>query len=159
MDDFEDIYKTYFIDVYRYIKSISNDSSLAEEITQDTFFKALKGIKNFKGRCSVKVWLCQIGKNTYYTHIKKRKNLRNLDNVEIKGEEEIDEELIRKENLLEINREANKLKNPYKEVFILRTYGNLSFSEIGKYYKKSESWARVTYHRGKLEIRKKILEE
>lgn len=158
MEDFNEIYHMHFKDVYRYILAISKDSTIAEEITQDTFFKALKSVNNFKGKCSVKGWLCQIAKNSYYTYLKKRKNLYNLDEVNLCTDEHLDEEIIRQENLLEINREINNLDNPYKDVFYLRTYGNLSFAEIGEAYEKSEAWARVTYHRAKLKIRSKVLE-
>lgn len=158
MEDFNEIYHMHFKDVYRYILAISKDSTIAEEITQDTFFKALKSVNNFKGKCSIKGWLCQIAKNSYYTYLKKRRNLYNLDEINLFTDEHLDEEIIRQENLLEINREINNLDNPYKDVFYLRTYGNLSFAEIGEAYEKSESWARVTYHRAKLKIRSKVLE-
>lgn len=158
MEDFNNIYEMYFKDVYRYILAISNDSMLAEEITQEAFLKALKNIKKFKGRCSIRVWICQIAKNSYCTYLKKRKNLYNLDEVNLCTEEYLDEDIIRQEDLLEINRAFNNLDEPYKDVFYLRIYMNLSFAEIGEAYEKSESWARVTYHRAKLKIRNKVLE-
>lgn len=158
MEDFSELYELYFKDVYRYILAISKDSAIAEEITQDAFLKALKQIIKFKGRCSIRVWICQIAKNSYYTYVKKRKNLSSLEEVEISTEVSLDEEIIRQENLLEINREFNNLSEPYKDVFYLRIYMNLSFAEIGEAYEKSESWARVTYHRAKLKIRSKVVE-
>ena len=69
----EELYRTYFDIVYRYIRSISQDGSLAEEVTQETFFKALEKIDQFRGDCDVRVWLCQIAKNTLYDHLKKQK--------------------------------------------------------------------------------------
>ena len=69
----EELYRTYFDIVYRYIRSVSRDGSLAEEVTQETFFKALKKIDQFRGDCDVRVWLCQIAKNTLYDHLKKQK--------------------------------------------------------------------------------------
>ena len=158
MEDFSELYELYFKDVYRYILAISKDSAIAEEITQDAFLKALKQIRKFKGRCSIRVWICQIAKNSYYTYVKKRKNLSSLEEVEISTEVSLDEEIIRQENLLEINREFNNLSEPYNDVFYLRIYMNLSFDEIGEAYEKSESWARVTYHRAKLKIRSKVVE-
>lgn len=158
MEEFSELYELYFKDVYRYILAISKDSDIAEEITQDAFLKALKYIRKFKGGCSIRVWICQIAKNSYYTYIKKGKSLCNLEEVEISTEESLDEEIIRQESLLEINREFNNLSEPYKDVFYLRIYMNLSFAEIGEAYEKSESWARVTYHRAKLKIRSKVVE-
>lgn len=158
MEDFNNIYEMYFKDVYRYMLAISKDSTLAEEITQDAFLKALKNIKKFKGRCSIRVWICQIAKNSYCTYLKKRKNLYSLDEVNLCTGECLDEDIIKQEDLIEINRELNNLEEPYKDVFYLRIYMNLSFAEIGEAYEKSESWARVTYHRAKLKIRNKVLE-
>lgn len=158
MEDFGELYELYFKDVYRYILAISNDSFIAEEITQDAFLKALKNIKSFKGRCSIRVWICQVAKNSYYTYLKRRKKLCNLEELSLSSEEDLDEDIIRRESLVEINREFNNLNEPYKDVFYLRIYMNLSFAEIGEAYEKSESWARVTYHRAKLKIKNKVLE-
>lgn len=158
MEDFGELYELYFKDVYRYILAISNDSFIAEEITQDAFLKALKNIKSFKGRCSIRVWICQVAKNSYYTYLKRRKKLCDLDELDLSSNEDLSDEIIRHESLLEINREFNNLNEPYKDVFYLRIYMNLSFVEIGEAYEKSESWARVTYHRAKLKIKNKVLE-
>jgi RNA polymerase sigma-70 factor (ECF subfamily) len=68
MTDFEEVYRTYFPDVYRYVMSLCHNDSEAEEITQETFFKALRSIDTFKGECRLYAWLCQIAKNTYYTN-------------------------------------------------------------------------------------------
>lgn len=70
--DFEDIYNRYFKDVYLFALALSKDSHLAEEITQETFFKALKQSRQFRGTCSVKSWLCQIAKNQYISHTRRR---------------------------------------------------------------------------------------
>ena len=71
--EFGDIYERYFKDVYLFMLATSKNADTAEEITQETFFKALKEIKNFKGNCSVKSWLCQIAKNLYVDQTRKKK--------------------------------------------------------------------------------------
>ena len=81
MTDFEQLYNTYFNDVYRYILRLSGDEHIAEEITSDTFFKAMNSIDSFRGDCDVRVWLCQIAKNFYYSYIKKNKLLGFATNV------------------------------------------------------------------------------
>lgn len=134
------------------------DVHLAEEITQETFFKALKSLDNFKFKCSIKAWLCQIAKNTYYSHLKKSKFVCDSEVVDIKITEELDHNIINKESILKVQKEAEDLDEPYKEVFSLRTYGELSFSEIGQVFNRSESWARVTYHRAKTKIKKNMEE-
>ena len=70
--ELEEIYKTYFQDVYYFVLAMSKDPHIAEEITQETFFKALKGVKHFQGKCSIKSWLCQIARNEYISYTRKK---------------------------------------------------------------------------------------
>ena len=151
--EFGDIYEKYFKDVYLFILTISKNTDVAEEITQATFFKALKEIKNFKGNCSVKSWLCQIAKNLYVDQTRKRK-LCSLDEVkEAAALTDIEENMIDKSNAISIYKILHCLEEPYKEVFTLRVLGELSFKEIADIFGKNESWARVTYHRARIKIR------
>lgn len=156
----EELYRTYFDIVYRYIRSISQDGSLAEEVTQETFFKALEKIDQFRGDCDVRVWLCQIAKNTLYDHLKKQKKQlfgdEKLEKIESAGGELLEEKLAQRSQAMEIHKVLHRLSEPYKEVFSLRTFGELTFREIGMLFGKSENWARVTYYRARVKIREEL---
>ena len=156
----EELYRTYFDIVYRYIRSISQDGSLAEEVTQETFFKALKKADQFRGDCDVRVWLCQIAKNTLYDHLKKQKKHllgdEKLEKTESAGGELLEEKLAQRSQAMEIHKVLHRLSEPYKEVFSLRTFGELTFREIGMLFGKSENWARVTYYRARVKIREEL---
>ena len=156
----EELYRTYFDIVYRYIRSISQDGSLAEEVTQETFFKALKKADQFRGDCDVRVWLCQIAKNTLYDHLKKQKKQllgdEKLEKAESAGGELLEEKLAQRSQAMEIHKVLHRLSEPYKEVFSLRTFGELTFREIGMLFGKSEDWARVTYYRARVKIREEL---
>lgn len=156
----EELYRTYFDIVYRYIRSISQDGSLAEEVTQETFFKALEKIDQFRGDCDVRVWLCQIAKNTLYDHLKKQKKQllgdEKLEKTENAGGELLEEKLAQRSQAMEIHKVLHRLSEPYKEVFSLRTLGELTFREIGMLFEKSENWARVTYYRARVKIREEL---
>jgi len=152
--DFTEIYDKYFRDVYRYALALTKNESLAEEITQETFFKALKSIDQFDGRCRLYVWLCQIAKNTYFTMY--QKELRRREPLELEGSFSIEEKILSKESAFDVHKVLHRLEEPYKEVFSLRTLGELSFKQIGQLFGKTESWARVTYHRAKLKIREEL---
>ncbi len=157
MTDFNEIYSLYFKDVYKYVLSISRDEMIAEEITQETFFKALKNIDKFDGKCKLYVWLCQIAKNTFFTYRKKEKYHEDLTEVEnILVESTIEQCLLSKESVFNIHKELHSLDEPYKEVFMLRVFGDLSFSQIGSLFEKTESWARVTYHRAKMKLKERM---
>lgn len=156
----EELYRTYFDIVYRYIRSVSQDGSLAEEVTQETFFKALKKADQFRGDCDVRVWLCQIAKNTLYDHLKKQKKQllgdEKLEKAESAGGELLEEKLAQRSQAMEIHKILHRLSEPYKEVFSLRTFGELNFREIGMLFGKSENWARVTYYRARVKIREEL---
>lgn len=156
----EELYRTYFDIVYRYIRSVSQDGSLAEEVTQETFFKALKKADQFRGDCDVRVWLCQIAKNTLYDHLKKQKKQllgdEKLEKTESAGGELLEEKLAQRSQAMEIHKILHRLSEPYKEVFSLRTFGELTFREIGMLFGKSENWARVTYYRARVKIREEL---
>ena len=159
----EELYRTYFDIVYRYICSISQDGPLAEEVTQETFFKALKKIDQFRGDCDVRVWLCQIAKNTLYDHLKKQKKQlsgdEQLEKTESDGGELLEEKLAQRSQAMEIHKVLHRLSEPYKEVFSLRIFGELNFREIGMLFGESENWARVTYYRARVKIREELEHE
>ncbi len=157
MTDFEEIYSQYFTDIYKYILSLCRNETLAEEITQETFFKALKGIDKFKGDCKIRVWLCQIAKNTYFSICKRNKHI--IDEPYEENESEcIEQELINSETIWEIHKTLHLLDEPYKEVFSLRVFGELPFMQIAELFGKTESWARVTFHRAKLKLKEDLNE-
>lgn len=158
MISFEEIYNSYFSDVYRFILKLSNDQYVAEEITQETFYKALKNIDNFKGNSHIKVWLCQIAKNTYFT----KYNQKNKENQYNYNEENlsnsIEKLLIDKESVISVHKALHSLEEPYKEVFTLRVFGELTFKQIGDIFNKTESWSRVVYHRSRIKLQNIIKE-
>ncbi|WP_406242954.1 RNA polymerase sigma factor [Tissierella carlieri] len=121
MTEFEEIYSEYFKDVYRYVLCLSKNESIAEDITQETFFKALKNIDGFKGNCKMSVWLCQIAKNSYFSYLKKKQNnfesVEDIADVSDSGFEQI---LVDDESVFEIHKILHNLEEPYKEVFTLR---------------------------------------
>lgn len=154
MTDFQEVYERYFKDVYKYALSLSRDESVAEEITQETFFKALKNMDSFRGQCRLYVWLCQIAKNTYFTYAGKAR--RTQPQQEFAAGDSPEESLLRSETAFEVHRALHALEEPYKEVFSLRVFGELSFRQIGELFGKTESWARVTYHRARLKIKEEM---
>lgn len=155
MIEIEKIYKAYFNDVYLFILKLSKNEHIAEEITSETFFKAIHSIDNFKGTCEIKVWLCQIAKNCYYTYLRKSKKIDGEYNIEENsGTFDIEQSILNTETSMSIHKALHNLKEPYKEVFTLRIFGELSFKQIANLFDKTENWACVTYHRS----RNKILE-
>lgn len=150
--NFEEIYKAYFQDVYLYTKSLVYDKDIAEEITQETFFKALKSFHQFDGKKDIRAWLFTIAKNTYFTQYKKQQREINTEEHSAQNDVQLVDYLIDEERALMIHRFLHAMEEPYKEVFSLRTFGELSFEAIGHLFGKSDGWARVTYYRAKKKI-------
>ena len=167
--DIEKLYREYFTPVYRYTLSLVHDPDMAEEITQETFFRALKKINDYRGEASLKVWLCQIARNLSFDSLKRQLKITAMtkhdddesNDYELPAGSESDpeEQLLRKQTAMKIHRILHDLKEPYKEVFQLRTFGDLSFAEIGELFGKSESWARVTYYRSRMMIKEELDED
>jgi len=154
MDDMTAIYRQHAQTVYKFLLSQTRDPGLAEELTQETFYQAVRSIDRFDGKCKVSVWLCQIAKHLWYQQLRKQKREVPL------SEEGVDvplpsaeEETLDRAGRLELLRQVHSLPEPYREVVYLRAFGDLSFREIGDVLGKTETWARVTFYRGKEKLR------
>ena len=160
MTDFEQLYKTYFDDVYRYILRLSGNEHVAEEITSDTFFKAMKSIDGFRGDCDVRVWLCQIAKNCYYSYVKKTQRAEYFDDTDLQDVPDlmpgVAEEYAKRDEIERIQRILHEMSAPYKEVFMWRVYAELSFKQIAQIFGKNENWACVTYHRARKMMKERL---
>ena len=128
MDDFQQIFQNFTPVVYRYLLSLCGDDDLAQELTSETFYQAYLHMGKFRGDCKPETWLCQIAKHA----------------------------LSDKEQALRLHRHLHALSEPYREVFMLRVLGELSFREIGDICGKTESWAKVTFYRAKNKLLEKM---
>lgn len=138
----EDIYNTYFKDVFLYVYSLSGDKHIAEDITSETFMKALTSLDSFRGDSDIRVWLCQIAKNSYYSYLRKKKSFVDLESLsEPASEDNVEQEITTSEASMKVHEIIQNLKEPYKKVFTLRVFGELSFKQIGKLFAKSDNWA------------------
>lgn len=152
---FEEVYNLYFREVYMYIRALSHDEHVAEEITQETFFKALKSLHLYDPAKKMSVWLCQIAKNTYFSHLRKGKHLfsEDISDLEITDDMDCFAPLLMKDQTDALYCVLHNLGDPYKEVFMLRIFSELAFADIAKIFGKTESWARVTFYRAKRKIK------
>jgi len=157
--EFEQIYRTYFTDVELYLRAICKDELLAEELTEQVFFQALKALPNFRGECDIRTWLCSMGRNCYLSHLRKTKPTENVDEVQIPDpKQSIEEYILDKDQAMAVHRILHTLPEPYKEVFSLRVFGQLSFENIGSLFGRTSNWACVTYHRARQKIRQEMEE-
>ena len=155
--EFEKIYTTYFRDVFLYIRGLSNNEHIAEEITSETFFKAMNSFDSFRGDCDIRVWLCQIAKNCYYSYLKKAGRVDSIEDIEIAEQGiSLEERLSQQDQAVQIQKILHDIPDPYKEVFMWRVFAELSFKQIGQIFGKSENWACVTYNRARNKIKERL---
>ena len=156
MQDIEQIYEEYFEVVNKYLFCLTHNNDISEELTQETFCRAVKYINSFKGDCKISTWLCQIAKNLWYNEYKKNKKIVNTNEnelLELIAPNNIENEVIKNEEKILLYKKMQKLDKQTKEVLYLRFTGELSFKEIGIILNKTENWARVTSYRGKQKLK------
>jgi len=160
VDDFEQLYCLYSKQLYKYLLYISGDKYLAEELLQETYYQALKSIFRFKGDSKVSTWLYQISKNVYLKHISKEMKEKLISTNETKDliYSNTPEEIIEgKEKSINLINAIYELKDQDREIIFLRSFGDLSFREIGAEFKQSEGWARTNFYRAKLKLKNLLI--
>lgn len=156
MQDMSDIYKEYFATVNKYLFCLTHNNELSEELTQETFYRAVKKINSFKGTCKLSVWLCQIAKNLWYDELKRNKKFVNLKDNELfslEALENIEDNFITSEDKMNLYKNIKKLDKEIQKVIYLRITEELTFKEIADILNKTESWVRVSFYRGKQKLK------
>lgn len=156
----EEIYKEYSDIVYNYLLSLTNNVEIANELMQETFYSAIKNINKFRNESSLKTWLCKIAKNKWINYYKrsKEKNSISIDEINeaLLVEKSFEDNLVEKEQIIELYKKIHKLDEPSKEVVYLRIKSELSFKDIGIIMGKSEEWARITFYRSKVKLKEEF---
>ena len=140
--EFEFIYHENYLILYKFLLKIGCPPQDIDDVIQDTFVKAILNIDQFKNESKLSVWLCQIAKNTWYSYLKKNKNIVTIDENQLKDDHSYFINFV------------DYIEEPYKSVFTLKEIMGYSYQEIACKYKKSESWARVTYYRARMKYQK-----
>ncbi len=151
----EEVYRTHSRTVYRYLLSLTGDPSLSEELTQETFYQAVKSINRFDESCKVSTWLCAIAKNVLLSERRKNPSTVELDES-LSISTSLENQVLSKVGQIEILQKMHMIGGDMGEVLYLRLLGDLSFGEIGEILGHTENWARVTYYRGKEKLKKEM---
>lgn len=165
MEEFEAIYTEYYQRIYAFLFKMCQDRDLSEELTQESFYQALKSFHRYDGSCSLFTWLAAIAKNTYFKHLRKASNrqsdLLSAEDVSVLADDTDDPaELLQKRAELDaLRRIVDQLPEKYRDVVILRVYGDLPFAEIAKSLKISENSAKVLFYRAKNQIREELSDD
>lgn len=158
MQSMDEIYKQYAKTVYKFLMSRTRNEDLAEELTQETFFQAIRSIGKYDYSCSISTWLCAIAKTKYLEYIRKHPYHDDFYEADasVLMASTPEEDYIKNLERIDLMKKLHSLPEPFKEIMYLRIFGNLSFAEIGKIMDKNENWARVNFYRGKERLRKEL---
>lgn len=153
MTDFEKLFCDNREFIFKYLIKLTRNNSLAEELTEETFFRAYMNYASLRNKEKAPVWLCQIAKNAYYAWYNERKKIDSFENTETQSDlENVEDAFIQKELSQKALACLHELEEPYKEVFMLSTFGGFSLKDISSLFGKSESWARVAFYRAKQKL-------
>ena len=152
--DMDAIYREYADPVFKYLMTLCRDEDTAQELTQETFYQAVRSVGRYDGRCKVSTWLCQIAKHLWYQELerRRRKGTSELNEKLASSGADLSETVSIREEKMELFRKVYILDETAKEVVLLRLTGAFSFREIGDIFGKNENWARVTFYRAKQKL-------
>lgn len=158
MQSMDEIYQEYARTVYKYLLSKTHNEDLAEELTQETFYQAVRSIDRFDESCKISTWLCAIAKNQLLSYQRKHPPLENLDHTDLTLES-AEHDVLDSMERVALMRKLHLCPEPFREILYLRIFGNLSFKEIGEIMDRTENWARVTFYRGKEKLKKGLVDD
>ncbi len=157
MTEFEKLFCENRDFIFRYLMKMTKNAPLSEELTQETFFRAYMNYTSLKNKDKASVWLCQIAKNTYFSWYNEQKKKDSLEHLEaVSSDESTEDTVIQKELSQRALICLRELEEPYRKVFLLSVLGGSSFKDISRMFKKSESWARVTFYRAKQKLSERM---
>ena len=154
MEDFEKMCHQEYQTVQKFLLRLSGNAALAEELTQETFYQAIRSLHRFDGSCKLSVWLCQIAKHLWYQHLRRAKRETAMEDLPEPLVPSAEETTLSGDSQIRLLKRVHALPEAQKEVVYLRSFGGLSFKEIGAVLGRTETWARVTFHRGREALRK-----
>ena len=155
----ERIYNAHYMRVFSYVMTLSGNRQQAEEITQDTFFRAFSSTAEFRNESDEVTWLCSIAKNRFADEMRKQGKTEPITETIPAGGKSVEQAAADRDSSFRIHVALHDMEEPYREVFELRIFGELSFREIGTIFGKTENWARVTYHRARLKLQERMGEQ
>ena len=152
----ERLYNAYYMRVFSYVMTLAGDRHTSEEITQETFFRAFAKAGEFRNESDEVTWLCAIAKNYFYDEKRRQGKTGPIPEEVPDTGKEIEQAAADRDSSFRIHVALHALEDPYREIFELRVFGELSFREIGTIFGKTENWARVTYHRARLKLQERM---
>ena len=155
----EKLYEACYMRVFSFAMTLAGDRHLAEEITQETFFRAFTKLNSFRGESDEVTWLCAIAKNLFNDEMRRQRRVGSMPEEAPSREKGVEQTAVERDASFRIHLALHALEEPFREVFELRVFGELSFQQIGTIFSKTENWARVTFHRARMKLKERMGEQ
>lgn len=155
-EETEKLYEAHYMRVFSFAMTLTRDQSLAEEITQETFFRAFSKKSEYRKESDEVTWLCAIAKNLFFDEKRRQGKIGEIPEEIPDTGKSIEQAAADRDSSFRIHAALHVMEEPYREVFELRVFGELSFREVGLIFGKTENWARVTYHRARLKLQERM---
>ena len=155
----EKLYEAYYMRVFSYSMTLAGDRHMAEEITQETFFRAFTKLNSFRGESDEVTWLCAIAKNLFADEKRRQSRSGTMPEEAVSREKGVEQAAVERDASFRVHLALHGLEEPYREVFELRVFGELSFQQIGRIFARTENWARVTFHRARAKLKERMDDE
>ena len=152
----EKLYEACYMRVFSYVMTLAGDRHQAEEITQETFFRAFSKLNEFRGEADEVTWLCAIAKNLFSDELRRQARSGEMPGEAASREKGVEQKAVEQDASFRIHLALHELEEPYREVFELRVFGELSFKQIGSIFRRTENWARVTFHRARAKLKERM---
>jgi len=152
----ERLYEACYMRVFSYVMTLTRDRHQAEEITQETFFRAFSKLNSFRGESDEVTWLCAIARNLAVDEQRRQRRFGELPEEAVAREKAVEQTAVEKDDSFRVHMALHAMEEPYREVFELRVFGELSFAQIGRIFRKTENWARVTFHRARAKLKERM---
>jgi RNA polymerase sigma-70 factor (ECF subfamily) len=155
----ERLYEAHYMRVFSYVMTLAGDRHQAEEITQETFFRAFRKLNSFRGESDEVTWLCAIARNLFNDEMRRQGRFAEMPEEAAARGKGVEPSAVEKDDSFRVHMALHALEEPYREVFELRVFGELSFAQIGRIFTRTENWARVTFHRARAKLKERMDEE
>ena len=152
----EKLYEAYYMRVFSYVMTLAGNRHQAEEIAQETFFRAFSKLSDFRGESDEVTWLCAIARNLFNDELRRQARAGAMPEDAVSREKAVEQSAVEKDDSFRIHLALHGMEEPYREVFELRVFGELSFQQIGSIFRKTENWARVTFHRARAKLKERM---
>ena len=153
-DILKQLYQKYRKEIYLYLYSLCKNNSLAEDLLQETFLKALLSLPD--DHTNMRAWLYLVARNLFFNYYRREEEkvpLGEVQQIQNTASQEVLEGILKEEKNRLLYQAMNELEERKREILLMQYFGGLSQKEIAAILKMTPENVRVLSYRAKRELR------